>query len=1216
MIRFLNTLQKNRIPQSISISTKHHCITCMKEYENKSLEELRFEDYTCNRKGPRVQPGCGAAPFGTPTSSTPHYFLFEQTDNKTGFGQPQDFGQTPSFGPSTVVFGVPNQTNTFKLNPPSTSNPFSANQTQKTFSQPLFGTTTTQPAFGTGLFEQTNTQNTTTNLFQKTAQTTNGFNTGQPSFSFNQIDPTQASNLFQVSRPNGFGVAPFGTSTSSTSTPGVGQFTLAFGVPNQTNTSSLFSKPSIFESESFIMSELEKRQSEAVGKLKVVEKQRNEMEELLIKIEETKRECKLKEEVHTMLTGKWNVKRSKFDTQIEKLNKKILTLETIIESKEKLIERLVSYFKEERESVSKANLRIGELLNWKINKLKDELSRNNANLDNDADTGTNVLAEIEQFEEKVNPILKLESNLNEEKQKYLDLTVRYEILEEEHVITKAKLVMEKETIENQLSNTKSEFQELDDELKALRKTYNEQHELDQIRLQSLLEGKLSEIDQLKKENEVINDQLEQMRKESDELKKKLDGYEKDSETSFFQENSNNLYGSNAFGKQTTGTVIKFSPVMGTDTIQENGMIQSVSTKYHCITCMKEYENKSLEELRFEDNTCNRKGLQQKPVFQASTVGTPTSSTTNSLCGQTHNTTQFGQPQGFGQLPSFGPSTVAFGVPNKTSTSSRFTTPTTFGTTTSMQIKHKNPCLGLQARNLNPLSVQEYSDKQTLRILLLTCFKNLRRLQLDSTRDNWVSLLIRPAPFKLQICSKFLNLTQDSVFSDKQTRELQDLAKQVNQLLDKPTVPTIYTISRILLRTCFKSLRRLQLDSTRNNRISHLTKFQGPAGVGQSTLTFGVTNQTNTSSVFSEPPIFETEGLKKELKNKTIVADKLCNKLTIMSQFEKEVSEAVDKFKKAFKQGIEMQELLIKIEEVKSELKEEVHTMLTDKWNVERSKFDTQIEKLNKKIFTLETIIESKEKLIERLVGCFKEERESILKANLKIGELQNWKINKLKDELSRNNANLGYDADTGTNVVAEIEQFEEKFNPILELESNLNEEKQKYQNLTVKYEILEEEHVVTKAKLIMEKETMENQLSNMKSEVEKLEAELKALKKTYNEQHQPDQIRLESSLEGKRSELDQLKKENEVINDELEHIRKESDELKEKSNGYEKVNKVTGNISIMNTSDIDNEIRQLEPKSNSIEEPKTLELEECKMNDENKKIVLQKSLTDEIAKAN
>jgi hypothetical protein len=725
--------------------------------------------------------------------------------------------------------------------------------------------------------------------------------------------------------------------------------------------------------------------------------------------------------------------------------------------------------------------------------------------------------------------------------------------------------------------------------------------------------------------------------------------QQDSETSLFQENSNNLYGSNAFGKQTTGTVIKFSPVMGTDTIKENGMIQSVSTKYHCITRMKEYENKSLEELRFEDNTCNRKGLQQKPVFQASTVGTPTSSTTNSLCGQTHNKTQFGQPQGFGQLPSFGPSTVAFGVPNKTSTSSRFTTPTTFGTTTSSAStfcfnplstsnffsanQAQKPLFGITSTQPQPafgtgVFGQTNTPNTTTNLFQkpaqTTTGFNTGQLGFSFNQTGTIQ-----ASNLFQVSKPntgfgifgqtnagtpgFGQTSQPAFGQTNSTNDIYDFQNPTTNLFQKPAQTTtgFNTEQSHFPFNQVSRPSRFEVDP-----FSRLTSWTSTPGVGQSTLTFGVTNQTNTSSVFSEPPIFETEGLKKELKNKTIVADKLCNKLTIMSQFEKEVSEAVDKFKKAFKQGIEMQELLIKIEEVKSELKEEVHTMLTDKWNVERSKFDTQIEKLNKKIFTLETIIESKEKLIERLVGCFKEERESILKANLKIGELQNWKINKLKDELSRNNANLGYDADTGTNVVAEIEQFEEKFNPILELESNLNEEKQKYQNLTVKYEILEEEHVVTKAKLIMEKETMENQLSNMKSEVEKLEAELKALKKTYNEQHQPDQIRLESSLEGKRSELDQLKKENEVINDELEHMRKESNELKEKSNGYEKVNKVTGNISIMDTSDIDNEIRQLEPKPNSIEEPKTLELEECKMNDENKKIVLQKSLTDEIAKAN
>lgn len=42
---------------------------------------------------------------------------------------------------------------------------------------------------------------------------------------------------------------------------------------------------------------------------------------------------------------------------------------------------------------------------------------------------------------------------------------------------------------------------------------------------------------------------------------------------------------------------------------------------------------------------------------------------------------------------------------------------------------------------------------------------------------------------------------------------------------------------------------------------------------------------------------------------------------------------------------------------------------------------------------------------------------------------------------------------------------------ILELESNLAAEKKEYDDLTAKYEILEEEHVVTKAKLTIEKET-------------------------------------------------------------------------------------------------------------------------------------------------
>jgi hypothetical protein len=86
----------------------------------------------------------------------------------------------------------------------STSSPVSANHAQIPFSQTMFGTTTTQPlpAFGIGVFGQTNILSTTTNLFQKPAQTTTGFNTEQPGFSWYDGWPgtTEALNLVQNSK--------------------------------------------------------------------------------------------------------------------------------------------------------------------------------------------------------------------------------------------------------------------------------------------------------------------------------------------------------------------------------------------------------------------------------------------------------------------------------------------------------------------------------------------------------------------------------------------------------------------------------------------------------------------------------------------------------------------------------------------------------------------------------------------------------------------------------------------------------------------------------------------------------------------------------------------------------------------------------------------------------------------------------------------------------
>ncbi|KAK9889016.1 hypothetical protein WA026_004303 [Henosepilachna vigintioctopunctata] len=249
-----DTMQKSGVTSTIN--TKHHCITCMKEYEGKSLEELRLEDYQANRKGPQSQ--FGTAPFGSTAS------MFGQTtDNKTTFGQSTGFGQIggtafgqqtqPTFGlgtqptSSTNIFAKPsafgatstpsngfgsfntNVTNTFGANQPK---PFGTPSTA-----PLFGSTQTQQQstpFGTSLFGQNN-QNTTGGFFNKPAQTST-FGTG--GFGFNQTPATTTTNLFQPSKPV-FGLG------QATSTGAFGQ-TPSFGQQTQSAFGTTFGKPLTF----------------------------------------------------------------------------------------------------------------------------------------------------------------------------------------------------------------------------------------------------------------------------------------------------------------------------------------------------------------------------------------------------------------------------------------------------------------------------------------------------------------------------------------------------------------------------------------------------------------------------------------------------------------------------------------------------------------------------------------------------------------------------------------------------------------------------------------------------------------------------------------------------------------------------------------------------------------------------------------------------------
>ncbi|RCN34966.1 nucleoporin autopeptidase [Ancylostoma caninum] len=216
-----DTMMKNG--SQTTISTKHMCITAMKAYEGKSLEELRIDDYIANRKTPSTT---GGGLFGSSTQPAAGTSIFGSTPAK-----PSLFGSSTT---TTSPFGASNQgTSLFGQNNNATqgSSLFGSKPTGSIFGSPATSTASTFGSTGGSLFGNTGTS----------------VSAGTSTFGSNQ----QTGSLFGGST---FGAAPattsafsFGSTTNTTASP-FGQTSTSttgglFGSNTATSTGSVFGKP-------------------------------------------------------------------------------------------------------------------------------------------------------------------------------------------------------------------------------------------------------------------------------------------------------------------------------------------------------------------------------------------------------------------------------------------------------------------------------------------------------------------------------------------------------------------------------------------------------------------------------------------------------------------------------------------------------------------------------------------------------------------------------------------------------------------------------------------------------------------------------------------------------------------------------------------------------------------------------------------------------------
>ncbi|CAP28760.2 Protein CBR-NPP-10 [Caenorhabditis briggsae] len=192
-----DTMMRNGTTQNIS--TKHMCISAMNKYIDKSMDELRVEDYMANRKAPAA---------GTTTTGNNLFGGSNTTTNQTGGG----------------LFGNNTQQKTGLFGSTSTASPFGANNNATTTGSGLFGSNANTSAASNSLF---GSKPATNSLFgnNNTGGSTFGQTTGSSLFGNQQQQGASTSLFGQPQQQQPAGGSLFGNSNTTTGSGLFGQNT-------------------------------------------------------------------------------------------------------------------------------------------------------------------------------------------------------------------------------------------------------------------------------------------------------------------------------------------------------------------------------------------------------------------------------------------------------------------------------------------------------------------------------------------------------------------------------------------------------------------------------------------------------------------------------------------------------------------------------------------------------------------------------------------------------------------------------------------------------------------------------------------------------------------------------------------------------------------------------------------------------------------------------